>query len=428
MPQLFTVRWPFFARVEAFLLFPVAVMLASELALFRSASSAWFTPALSLAGAQMGLREPVIVWASMTVAVLSPYFVTLMVIDRFLTVRKGFAILSLAAVSVWVIAAVKLSTDLAGFVPDYLPHVRHGLSFTAQCGLAAGGIAFILHLRPLWIGLRDEGDVAMRMLSIEHGNFNWKQERGQARRDADVYYQHAADLRHLRPPRQMHGLAGGPRENPAVVTLWAITWVGIATGVGLAYYKGIEAVAPQQLVIENSARPGLKNQPEPLPGTNGPGSSNVHTVEVGPLPVVQRPGPMPTVIQPSYNGTSPDEADAERGNDGSFVFDAMVNGTHVPMMFDTGASVVALRAEDAEHLGIALSRLRYSARVKTANGTAEVAPVIIDTITIGNITQRRVVGFVAKEGTLNSNLLGQSFLTRLAGFSVESNRLVLKGH
>jgi aspartyl protease family protein len=97
------------------------------------------------------------------------------------------------------------------------------------------------------------------------------------------------------------------------------------------------------------------------------------------------------------------------------------------MIFDTGASAVVLRAEDAAQLGINVTRLNYSTKIKTANGTAEVAPVMIDKLVIGNITQRNVIGVVAKEGTLHENLLGQTFLARLAGLNVENNWLVLRG-
>jgi aspartyl protease family protein len=75
-----------------------------------------------------------------------------------------------------------------------------------------------------------------------------------------------------------------------------------------------------------------------------------------------------------------------------------------------------------------VSRLNYSAKVKTANGAADVAPITIDTVTVGNITLRAVQGFVAKQGMLQTNLLGQTFLARLAGYNVEKNVLVLRGH
>jgi aspartyl protease family protein len=152
-----------------------------------------------------------------------------------------------------------------------------------------------------------------------------------------------------------------------------------------------------------------------------------HVVTVAPLPSVQRPTAMSASIAAGGTIGGPNEAVAQRGNDGSFAFDAVVNGTHVRMLFDTGASVVGLRAEDAERLGISVSGLNYSAKIKTANGTAEVAPVMIDTMIIGNISLRNVAGFVAKQGTLPQNLLGQTFLARLSGFNVENNLLVLRG-
>ena len=125
--------------------------------------------------------------------------------------------------------------------------------------------------------------------------------------------------------------------------------------------------------------------------------------------------------------SGPNEAIAQRGHDGSFAFDAVVNGSHVRMLFDTGATVVGLRAEDAERVGIAVDDLTYSATIKTANGTADVAPVMIDSLVIGNIELHKVPGFVAKQGMLPQNLLGQSFLARLSGYNVENNLLILRG-
>jgi aspartyl protease family protein len=66
-------------------------------------------------------------------------------------------------------------------------------------------------------------------------------------------------------------------------------------------------------------------------------------------------------------------------------------------------------------------------KIKTANGTADAAPVTIAAMTIGNITLRNVFAVVAKEGMLHESLLGQTFLGRLSGFNVENNLLVLTG-
>ncbi|HEX3991121.1 MAG TPA: TIGR02281 family clan AA aspartic protease, partial [Acetobacteraceae bacterium] len=147
-----------------------------------------------------------------------------------------------------------------------------------------------------------------------------------------------------------------------------------------------------------------------------------------PIPGVQRPTGVSSNVEVNGAISGPNEAISQRGNDGSFAFDAVVNGSHVRMLFDTGATVVGLRAEDAERLGIPIGDLNYSAKIKTANGTAEVAPITIDSMIIGNITLRKVSGFVAREGALPQNLLGQTFLTRLSGFNVENNLLILHGH
>jgi len=136
--------------------------------------------------------------------------------------------------------------------------------------------------------------------------------------------------------------------------------------------------------------------------------------------------PLPVVITPGMR--APDnQAVARRGGGGHFFFDTTVNGVHVPMMFDTGASQVNLRAEDAARLGIDVSALRYSGSARTANGTADVAPTIIATLTVGTITRRNVPALVGRPGKLDVNLLGQSFLARVAGYRLDGDKLVLTG-
>ncbi len=122
------------------------------------------------------------------------------------------------------------------------------------------------------------------------------------------------------------------------------------------------------------------------------------------------------------------EAIAERRRDGHFVFNTMIRGEKVPMMFDTGATMVVLRAEDAMRAGIDPDRINYSAKMRTANGIALAAPVTIDSLTVGGITARNVAAVVSQRGALSENLLGQSFMVQLAGYNVDGDRLILKGH
>ena len=142
--------------------------------------------------------------------------------------------------------------------------------------------------------------------------------------------------------------------------------------------------------------------------------------------VAQRSGPsMPAIQMP--NERSGAEVVALRGNDGHFRLDSVVNGVPMQMMFDTGASGVMLRAEDAARFGADPSTLTYSITIETANGVSHAAPLTIETLSIGAITVHHVPAIVAKRGALGVNLLGQSFMTRLAGFTVEGNKMVLRG-
>ena len=56
------------------------------------------------------------------------------------------------------------------------------------------------------------------------------------------------------------------------------------------------------------------------------------------------------------------------------------------VLVDSGASMVALSHEDARQAGIDVSERDYTQGVRTANGVARVAPVVIDRISIGALT------------------------------------------
>ena len=63
--------------------------------------------------------------------------------------------------------------------------------------------------------------------------------------------------------------------------------------------------------------------------------------------------------------------------------------------------------------------------VSTANGRALVAPVKIGSITIGDTFLRNVRGFVAREGTLDSSLLGMTALDKLHSWRIEGDKLIM---
>jgi len=53
--------------------------------------------------------------------------------------------------------------------------------------------------------------------------------------------------------------------------------------------------------------------------------------------------------------------------------------------------------------------------------------VVLDSLAVGTITERRVPALVARPGALHDNLLGMTFLNRLASYEVRGNRLILRG-
>ena len=139
-----------------------------------------------------------------------------------------------------------------------------------------------------------------------------------------------------------------------------------------------------------------------------------------------QPPAMPQVIRPNGSWVR-GGATAQRDQRGYYTFEAAVNGTPVQMVFDTGATHVTLRAEDAARVGIDVNALTYGASGDTANGKSEFARITIATFTVGSITRRNVPAIVAKPGKLATNLLGQTFLSRLTAYRQEGARLTLQG-
>ena len=127
------------------------------------------------------------------------------------------------------------------------------------------------------------------------------------------------------------------------------------------------------------------------------------------------------------SGTPSSGGDVEltANSGGHFETAAEVNGNEIDVMVDTGATLVALTYEDAERAGLYLKSSDFTQGVRTANGTAKVAPVTLSSITIGDITVRNVKGAVAEPGKLHKTLLGMSFLGRLSRVEMRANSLVL---
>lgn len=113
------------------------------------------------------------------------------------------------------------------------------------------------------------------------------------------------------------------------------------------------------------------------------------------------------------------------GENGHFYARAHINGRSVSVLVDTGATGVALTHEDARELGIAPRESEYTLQTQTANGSARVAPVRLDSVRIDSIEVRDLRGLVAEPGALPVTLLGMEFIGRLSRFELRGQELLL---
>ena len=110
------------------------------------------------------------------------------------------------------------------------------------------------------------------------------------------------------------------------------------------------------------------------------------------------------------------------GADGHFRVEAVVDGTRVRFLVDTGASDVVLSPTDARRLGFDLDDLAFTRFYATANGLVRAAPVRLGEMKVGPIRVSDVRASV-NEAAMNSSLLGMSFLDRLQYYEFRDGTL-----
>jgi len=111
---------------------------------------------------------------------------------------------------------------------------------------------------------------------------------------------------------------------------------------------------------------------------------------------------------------------------GHFRTEGRIDGRRLNFLIDTGASVIALTADDAASLGLHPGDSEYRVMLKTANGVVRAAPTTLGMVEIGGIMVHDVVAVIMPDGALSENLLGMSFLTRLRHFEYSEGKMVLE--
>ncbi|WP_379546157.1 TIGR02281 family clan AA aspartic protease [Qipengyuania sp. DSG2-2] len=110
--------------------------------------------------------------------------------------------------------------------------------------------------------------------------------------------------------------------------------------------------------------------------------------------------------------------------DGHFWLTAQVNGVEADFLVDTGATLTAISQATAEAAGLEPNRQRLPVQMTTANGTITVSMTSIDEMRFGNVAASGLDAVIAPN-LGETNVIGMNLLSRLAGWRVEDNVLIL---
>jgi aspartyl protease family protein len=119
-----------------------------------------------------------------------------------------------------------------------------------------------------------------------------------------------------------------------------------------------------------------------------------------------------------------DDVILRRGAGGHFYADVSTDSGTVTMLVDTGASMVALTANDAATMGVEWQADQVRPVARGASGDVYGVPVVLDRIDVKGIEVRGVEAVVVPEG-LDISLLGQTFLSHVSRVEVSGDEMVL---
>ncbi len=111
-------------------------------------------------------------------------------------------------------------------------------------------------------------------------------------------------------------------------------------------------------------------------------------------------------------GGTPQSVTLAADGRGQFFATGMVNGRSVRFLVDTGASAISLPAALAQSAGVDFRKGKPTVMM-TANGRALAYRVLLDSVTLGDITVYQVEAVVHEGPGLDISLLGMSFLNRM---------------
>jgi aspartyl protease family protein len=110
---------------------------------------------------------------------------------------------------------------------------------------------------------------------------------------------------------------------------------------------------------------------------------------------------------------------------GQYSLDVLVGGQSVHMLVDTGATMVVISADVAYRLGLSAESGKKWL-MHTANGDTFVTETVLPSLDLGAIYMTNVPALIAGRNAGDVNLLGASFLKRLASVEQRNGELILR--
>lgn len=113
--------------------------------------------------------------------------------------------------------------------------------------------------------------------------------------------------------------------------------------------------------------------------------------------------------------------------DGHFWANATIGGVSRRLLIDSGATVTALSTGTASKAGLKVERPLFPVLIQTANGSVSAQTATIPELKLGNVIARDLP-VVVSPAFGETDVLGMNFLSRLKGWRVEGQTLILLPH
>ena len=122
-----------------------------------------------------------------------------------------------------------------------------------------------------------------------------------------------------------------------------------------------------------------------------------------------------------------DETRVPMARDGHFWVRVDLGGVERRMLVDSGATITALSSETAAAAGLTPRVAPFPMLIRTANGTVPARTAVVPKLRIGNVVARDLP-VVVSPAFGEMNVVGMNFLSRLKGWRVEDDTLILTPH